>query len=394
MPKAEPRIVKFVDLFAGAGGLAQGFKQASDSEIEYRSVFAVESEPPFAASYEANFGHSVFDKPIERLRKRHLPSGIQLVIGGLPCQGFSTLGRMSTTESHAQMNELWRQFFKVVDWAHPLAFVIENVPQLLKSVQFRKIERKAKVLGYHIAAGVLKAELFGVPQRRRRAFIIGIKNGVASLPQPSHDPALQNLAHALYALRSLPLRYDFQNGVKVAGHYVPHPARELHIGRRPTQLSLDRYKIIQPGQNRFHLKAQAPHLTSPCWMKKEHGSSDVMGRLEWNKPALTVRTEFFKPEKGRYLHPDQDRPITHYEAAKIQTFPDDYMFCGSKLQIARQIGNAVPPRLAEAVARHIKPLLLQLLDAPSVPAATTTSGRPRTRKNKSACDAGMQFKDG
>jgi DNA (cytosine-5)-methyltransferase 1 len=83
-----------------------------------------------------------------------------------------------------------------------------------------------------------------------------------------------------------------------------------------------------------------------------------MGRLEWDKPALTIRTEFFKPEKGRYLHPEQHRPITHWEAARIQTFPDDFKFCGSKIEIARQIGNAVPPKLAEAVARELKRVLL------------------------------------
>lgn len=78
-----------------------------------------------------------------------------------------------------------------------------------------------------------------------------------------------------------------------------------------------------------------------------------MGRLWWDRPSVTIRTEFFKPEKGRYLHPSADRPITHREAARLQTFPDDYVFAGTKIEIARQIGNAVPPVLAKAIADHL-----------------------------------------
>ena len=83
----------------------------------------------------------------------------------------------------------------------------------------------------------------------------------------------------------------------------------------------------------------------------------IFGRLWWDRPAVTIRTEFFKPEKGRYLHPKQHRPITHREAARFQTFPDDFVFCGSKIQIAKQIGNAVPPLLASAVAGCVEELL-------------------------------------
>ena len=86
---------------------------------------------------------------------------------------------------------------------------------------------------------------------------------------------------------------------------------------------------------------------------------DVYGRLRWDRPSVTIRTEFFKPEKGRYLHPEQHRPITHLEAALLQGFPSTFRWCGSKIEIARQIGNAVPVELAAAIARAVKPLLLQ-----------------------------------
>ena len=94
-----------------------------------------------------------------------------------------------------------------------------------------------------------------------------------------------------------------------------------------------------------------------CWIKKVSGGTDLFGRLWWNQPAFTIRTEFFKPEKGRYLHPQADRSITHREAARIQTFPDDFVFVGPKIEVAKQIGNAVPCKLAQAVAREVKKLL-------------------------------------
>jgi DNA (cytosine-5)-methyltransferase 1 len=129
--------------------------------------------------------------------------------------------------------------------------------------------------------------------------------------------------------------------------------QHLHFGRTPEQRSLDRYRAIPPGGNRFDLMRNRPDLTPACWANKPTGTTDVMGRLWWDRPSATIRTEFFKPEKGRYLHPDQDRVISHREAARIQTFPDWYVFEGKKIDIARQIGNAVPPLLGRAIAEYV-----------------------------------------
>jgi DNA (cytosine-5)-methyltransferase 1 len=109
--------------------------------------------------------------------------------------------------------------------------------------------------------------------------------------------------------------------------------------------------------NRFDLQRLAPELTPDCWIRKTSGGTDLFGRLWWDKPSFTIRTEFFKPEKGRYLHPSQHRPITHREAARLQTFPDSFDFVGSKIEIARQIGNAVPPLLTAHVADCVYALL-------------------------------------
>jgi DNA (cytosine-5)-methyltransferase 1 len=122
-------------------------------------------------------------------------------------------------------------------------------------------------------------------------------------------------------------------------------------------MSIARYRAIpKEGMNREDLLRRAPDLTPKCWVNKK-GGTDLFGRLWWDRPAFTIRTEFFKPEKGRYLHPSQHRPITHREAARLQSFPDGFVFTGSKIEIARQIGNAVPPLLASAVARCVRAML-------------------------------------
>jgi DNA (cytosine-5)-methyltransferase 1 len=124
-----------------------------------------------------------------------------------------------------------------------------------------------------------------------------------------------------------------------------------------------RYDCVPPGGGRFDLPDE---LLPRCWRDKPTGTTDVMGRMRWDAPSLTVRTEFFKPEKGQYLHPQWDpgrpgrrvnRVITHAEAAALQDFDSDYLWCGSKTEIAKQIGNAVPVGLAAAVARRVRAAL-------------------------------------
>jgi DNA (cytosine-5)-methyltransferase 1 len=351
------RTINFIDLFAGAGGLSRGFAQASSADVEFKSVFAVEIDRSSAASYEANFGHPVFTKPIERLKRTDIPlsTRVDLIIGGPPCQGFSPLGKMTGSEEHGAMNKLWKYYFRVVRWFRPKVFVIENVPEFLKSAEYQEVERTAHFLDYKLTSGVLKAVHFGVPQQRKRGFIIGVRNGVAQLPMGSLNIP-RTVRNAIEDLKNKPLVFDLPLNGSTQG--IPRfRVSQLHIGRNPTRISLERYRCVPQGGNRFDLMSLRPDITPICWLNKPKGSTDVFGRLAWDEPSLTIRTEFFKPEKGCYLHPEFDRPITHWEAARLQTFPDSYYFCGSKIDIARQIGNAVPPKLGEALANAVKPFL-------------------------------------
>ncbi len=295
-----------------------------------------------------------------------LPEHIHVLVGGPPCQGFSRLGRMNGFDRQDPRNRLWVHFMEIVDILRPDVFLMENVPQLLSSKQGQAILDEAGRLGYYLAAPrILSAELYGVPQKRRRAFILGSRIGPVELPSPTYE--------------SRTVRDAFDD--------LPDPETDpLNIPRYPTEISLERYRTIPAGGNRFDLMEKRPDITPRCWLEKPTGSTDVMGRLWWDKPSVTIRTEFHKPEKGRYLHPEEDRPITHREGATLQTFPEHFVFCGSGTSVARQIGNAVPPVLAYHIARSIHRRLQdpqQNSPANDVPdlAALRNAGRLRQKIN-------------
>ncbi|HVF74562.1 MAG TPA: DNA cytosine methyltransferase [Acidimicrobiales bacterium] len=349
---------RMIDLFAGCGGMTAGFVAAG-----FEPVLAVEWELPAAATYAANYGEEhVFWGDIADLPEDRIPEA-DVVIGGPPCQGFSNLGSRNPRDPR---NRLWREYVRVVSRARPAVFVIENVARFHSSHEFSLLE--AEVAGgalrdYRLAHAVVNAADYGVPQRRLRTIVVGSRIGQPSLPPVTHRPrewvpvrkALRRVpAEPLGA--DLPASRDLFFGRLVPGSFK---SAEIHVGRRPTPTSAERYRAIPEGGNRFDLARERPDLLPPCWRNKPTGTTDVMGRLWWDDPSVTIRTEFFKPEKGRYLHPAEHRPITHLEAARLQTFPDDYLWCGSKVAIARQIGNAVPSLLARRIAETVAELLVK-----------------------------------
>lgn len=348
-----------VDLFAGCGGLTQGFVQSGRGFVP---IAAVELDFAAAATYAANFGeHHVH--PIDIADFADVPRA-DVVVGGPPCQGFSNLGAKDADDPR---NKLWQEYVRVVLAANPKVFVLENVERFSRTPEFglllEELEHgRLKEWKWH-TAGVLNAADYGVPQKRRRTIVIASRIGPVALPVPTHAKHAWNTVRS--AIAAVPAETNGtdlpSSKTELLGRRVPGVFKmtDLHLGRRPQPISLERYDHIPPGGGRFDLP---DHLLSPCWAQKPTGTTDVMGRMRWDAPSLTIRTEFFKPEKGQYLHPQWDpadpanrvnRPITHQEAALLQTFPDRFLWCGSKTEIARQIGNAVPPRLAEAIAHTV-----------------------------------------
>ena len=357
--------LSLIDLFAGCGGMTVGFAREG-----FRSELAVEFDFAAAATYAANFGEAhTFFGDIADLPDDAIPE-VDVVIGGPPCQGFSNLGSRDVNDPR---NKLWKEYLRVVTRARPKVFVLENVQRFSKSSEFELLFAEADhgcIQEYELRWGVLLASDYGVAQRRPRTIVIGSRIGPIEPPAPTHGRIAHGDVKPWRTVRErigglpeqphtteLPVRTTEAFGGTVQG---PFSMSELHFGRNPRPISLERYDHVPPGGGRFDLP---DHLLPRCWREKPSGTTDVMGRMKWDAPSLTIRTEFFKPEKGQYLHPQWEaddpaarvnRVITHREAALLQDFPEDFRWCGSKTEIAKQIGNAVPAGLAGAVARQLR----------------------------------------
>jgi len=360
--------LRIIDLFCGAGGMTLGFTKMT--AYPACSVWANDVNKFAVQTYNTNFENCCVEGDIVAILENtqiSIPLA-DIVIGGPPCQGFSLLNR---NREHDPRKQLWRPFMEVIERSNAGTFVMENVPQLLGTLEHQHIVMSAEEMGFQVVSTVLCAADYGVPQTRRRAFIVGSRfvdpqrffppkkthydsckpqesldlSGYVEFPRP-----WQTVRNAIFDLSP-------PEGTEIREVDPPY---DLHFGRTPTQTSLQRYKTIpKEGMNRFDLQRIAPELTPPCWIRKTKGGTDLFGRLWWDKPSFTIRTEFYKPEKGRTLHPKQHRPITHREAARFQSFPDDFCFCGTKIEIAKQIGNAVPPLLAANVADAVFTMITQ-----------------------------------
>jgi DNA (cytosine-5)-methyltransferase 1 len=334
-PSIKAGKLRTIDLFTGCGGFSVGLKKAG-----FENLLAVEWDASCCETFKANISPRILNCAIQEVES--FPE-CDFLVGGPPCQGFSNLGEKLPNDPRRQ---LWRHFLRAVRDAKPLIFVMENVPPLLKSAEYEEILKEARKLGYKAEGRVLNSAFYGAPQQRKRAFIVGSRIGEPVFPEPTHRmPADISSGDKL----KLPVWKTVADAIS---DLSPIPdGRSWHIGRTPTERSLKRYKCIPSGGNRFDLPES---LKPECWKKKTKGGTDLFGRLWWDRPSVTIRTEFYKPEKGRYLHPEQNRPITHREAARLQGFDDTFDFKGSKIEVGVQIGNAVPPPLAYQISLCIK----------------------------------------
>lgn len=346
--------------------MTRGFVDAKG----FKLVGAVEQELHPAATYAANFGDKhVFHGDIANFAD--VPQA-DLVVGGPPCQGFSNLGKKDPADAR---NKLWSEFVRVVDASGADVFVFENVERFSRSAEFDLLKgetaKGGKLADFEVRLFTLNAADFGVPQKRVRSVIVGSRCGTPTAPEQTHDrqgrdglPKWRTVEDVIadldWHVGDLPLPSSlYQLGERTVGG--PYKLADIHVSRRYDPMSIARFEHVPPGGNRFDLPWI---LKTPGWRKHHTGSGDVMGRLVWDQPSVTIRCEFHKPEKGRYLHPQWEkdgeqvnRALTLAEGALLQGFSDDHVWCGSKTGIAKQIGNAVPPPMAKEVALSVKTLL-------------------------------------
>jgi DNA (cytosine-5)-methyltransferase 1 len=322
------RRIALADVFCGAGGFSAGFERAG-----FTPIFAIDNDPDSIETYNDNFDHPVEaeeDVAVEEDAAGYDFHGIdaRVLIGGPPCQPYSQLGKSDDVDNRTGLTAT---FMRAVREIAPEMFLIENVPGYLRSQQATHVARVAGALGYQTTAALIDAKDHGVPQSRVRAFIMGSRRGMPFFPAATVERTNVELA-----IGDLPGRPD---------------GRNWHVSRAYHPTSRKRFREVPPGGNRFDLPMD---LRPPCWTNGHRGSTDVFGRLRWNRISVTIRTEFIKPEKGRYLHPSCHRALTPREGARLQSFPDSFRFLGSMTSVVRQIGNAVPPRLAYRLALAVR----------------------------------------
>lgn len=361
---------KIIDLFSGCGGLSIGFIQNG-----YDVEKALEFDPMIAETYKANHPDvNVIVDDIKNVDQSGVfeTAAADVIIGGPPCQGFSMAGaRIRSGFIDDPRNYLFKHYFNVVKAVKPKVFIMENVKGITTMQDgqiFREILRLFSSpelldgLQYKMWYKLVKAVEFGVPQKRERMIIIGtridnvdidsiwnntfdeikreiphffdkvtVSDAISDLPQPTEDGVISTpVAKTQYQ------KYLATTERVLTNHTMPH--HETH--------AIERMKKIKNGENFTVLNED---------IKSVHSGS--YGRLSWDEPSQTITTRFDTPSGGRFIHPTENRTLTPREAARLQSFPDNYIFKGNKSSICRQIGNAVPPKISFFLARVVKNII-------------------------------------
>ena len=339
------------DLFDGVGGMSEGFRMAG-----FDVAFAIEFDKDIAASYKRNHSETdvvaddICNVNVELLHEKH--PDVDVIIGGPPCQGFSQKGKRLSMDD--PRNFLFKQFVKFVEEFEPKYFVLENVPNIITTSNgyFKEqIVKSFESLGYQVTCGVLCAKDYGVPQDRRRAIFLGEKKQLEiALPSPKNIKV--SVKDAIYDLPFI----ESGEGVEERNYdkspnssyqrMLRNGAVKLynHVATKHSKSALERLRMIPKGKGKEVLPKEL--LTKSIY-------SGTWCRLLEDGIAPTITTRFDTPSSGRFTHPILDRCLTIREAARIQSFPDTFRFYGSKTCQMKQVGNAVPPLLAKAIAEVI-----------------------------------------
>lgn len=348
-----------VDLFAGAGGftsaaLSVGIDVRAAVEYNHHACCTyrenIIKKHPQLRLYEANILNL---SPNQVIRESFCDeANCDVLLGGPPCQGFS-VHRIKDAGVEDPRNKLILRYFKFVETLQPSVFIMENVPGMLwkrHEKYLNEFYEEGIKAGYDVKAPIIiDARNYGVPQRRKRVFVLGVKQGVSLdidwPPTPTHcNPKLQKLGSDLKPWRTA--REIFEVPI------LTNDPNNIHMNH--TTKMIDRLAEVP-------LNGGSREDTSwilPCH-EEHNGHKDVYGRIDPSQPGPTMTTACVNPSKGRFVHPTEHHGITVRHAARFQTFPDDFVFHGGLMAAGAQVGNAVPVRLGEALLAGIKKELLK-----------------------------------
>ena len=349
-----------LDLFSGAGGFSCGLDMVDGFSTEV----AIDFDSKAINTFQKNFpkttcicGNICDEKVKEEIISASIDRKVNMIIGGPPCQGFSLKGKNLGIKD--PRNFLFMEYVNLVSRINPKIFIIENVKNLVNSENgffIKQIYEEFERLGYKLNHGILNACDFGVPQSRERTIIIGtllkkevtLPNGFTKKKTTVRD-AISDLCYlesgegedvSAYRIEA---QSEYQKKLRKGSEKLFN-----HKATNHSKIALEKLKLIPPEGD----KSSMP--------KELYGNQQFMttwSRLIWDKPSPTIDTRFDTPSNGRNSHPYLNRSITPREAARIQSFPDNFIFYGNKCSICKQIGNAVPPLLAKAIGEHIKKVL-------------------------------------
>lgn len=341
-----------LDLFCGAGGLSYGLDQVPG----FKTVIGLDFNLSAIKTFSGMFPHArglVGDITLPQVQQQIVNLSRQLhvnmIVGGPPCQGFSLKGKNLGLKD--PRNFLFKEYLKFVEQLQPEIFIIENVKNILNSSDGyfgREIKQEIENLGYIVNAGVLNAKDYGVPQSRQRAFFIASKIKYIHFPQP--HKMLVTVRDAISDLSYL----ESGEGTEISDYKLPPQSAyqaqlranklQYHMATKHSEIALKKLKMIPPEQGKEYLPKE-------LYGKQKFGTT--WSRLSWDDVSPTIDTRFDTPSNGRNSHPYLNRAITPREAARLQSFDDSFIFQGSKCEVCKQIGNAVPPLLAKAIGKQI-----------------------------------------
>jgi len=338
--------IQIIDFFSGAGGTSLGFAALNKILPVFNFLAGCDINLISANTYGKNFGALAICENILKIANTSASirtfldeinfdySKSAIFIGCAPCQGFSSHGKKRWDEEEDERNNLVIAFSRIVAEVNPDVFIMENVPEFLSNRYWKYFDKARNSFyksGYIIKQNIYNAAEFGVPQERFRSIVIGMKKNFllpAGYLQPDEYRTVRDAIEGLKPLE--------------AGQCDPTDFLHKAVAHKRSTIEVIK-KVPCNGGN-------LPEGAGPECLTKINGFYDVYGRLSWDKPAITITHYARNPASGRYTHPVQDRGLTAREAARLQSFPDGFQFCGKSDDIYRQIGEAVPPLFSCGIA--------------------------------------------
>lgn len=344
-----------VDLFAGVGGLSYGFSKLDEFEI----LAANEIEKDISIAYTLNHPDvKMLNCDINDLNQEQLDGAlggrkVDIVVGGPPCQSYSTVGKR---RMDARAN-LFMQYKRVLQIIQPTAFVFENVVGILSMDHgklFKRVQSEFEEIGYTLKFKVLDAVDFGVPQHRERVILVGFKcNNPFEYPEATHGDGKKPYVTLKDAIGDLPVLKSGQS----SNHYSYAPNNEFLEFVRQSECELSEHTAPKNGEHLIRIMQALKDGESkddlPEEIRPKSGYGNTYAKLWWEKPSTTITRNFACPSSSRCIHPRDSRAMSIREGARLQSFPDDYKFYGSDGMKRLEIGNAVPPLLSQAIAKKM-----------------------------------------